>query len=146
MILTKWFHFLLLTSIVIAGCEGRAIPATQPPTATTVRVVQAAPFPTAAPLQPTVERAIQAIEASPVPTAETPMGCVEEATIPLHTVEATLDYTAHTVAVQQRTRTINTKATTNTIARLASSDEPTQCQATAAWTATPTTASAATIP
>ncbi|MDZ4763239.1 MAG: M1 family metallopeptidase [Chloroflexota bacterium] len=108
MILTKWFHFLLLTSIVIAGCEGRAIPATQPPTATTVRVVQAAPFPTAAPLQPTVERAIQAIEASPVPTAETPMGCVEEATIPLHTVEATLDYTAHTVAVQQRTRTINT--------------------------------------
>jgi hypothetical protein len=109
--LITWFRSILVAAILITGCEGRAIPATQPPTATTVRVVGALPLPTAAPIQATQARALQPIIDTPEPTATQPIGCIEEATIPLHTVAAMVDYAARTVEVRQRTRYINTTGT-----------------------------------
>lgn len=87
------------------GCAPTlAIQATAPPTATTVRIVQASPFPTGA--APT-ERLMQPV-GSPIPvtTAPTPEVCAEVA-IPLHTAAAEVDYAARRVEVEQRTRYVN---------------------------------------
>jgi hypothetical protein len=91
--------------LLLVGCSDQpAMSATQPPTATTVRVVQASPLPTLS----TGGRVVQAID-TPAPTpdiAPTAAGC-GESVIPLHTVEADIDYRAHTVEVVQQTRYIN---------------------------------------
>ncbi len=99
---TAW---LLMCATSALGCTPTlATQATPPPTATTVRIVQASPFPTGA--APT-ERLLQPV-GSPIPmtAAPTPEVCAEAA-IPLHTVSAEVDYAARRVEVEQHTRYVN---------------------------------------
>jgi P2-related tail formation protein len=99
---TGW---LIVFAASALGCAPTlATQATAPPTATTVRIVQASPFPTGA--APT-ERPMQSV-GSPIPLTATPTPEIcAEAAIPLHTVTAEVDYAAHRVEVEQRTRYVN---------------------------------------
>ncbi|PJF27708.1 MAG: hypothetical protein CUN53_03070, partial [Phototrophicales bacterium] len=82
--------WLIVIAAFAMGCAPTlATQATAPPTATTVRIVQASPFPTGA--APT-ERPVHPV-GSPIPTTVTPTPEVcAEAAIPLHTVNAEVDY------------------------------------------------------
>ena len=87
--------FLLL----LAACQSvEALP----PTATTVRVIQAT-------MVPTVDRALHAVASAAPGTLPTPDECQETAALPTtrHTVRAEISYEQHTVAVEQTIRTIN---------------------------------------
>jgi hypothetical protein len=96
---------LIALAVSVLGCAPTlATQATAPPTATTVRIVQASPFPTGA--APTERAMHPVVSLMPATVTSTPEVCAESA-IPLHTVNAEIDYTTHRVEVEQRTRYVN---------------------------------------
>jgi hypothetical protein len=111
-------RLVVLVLLLLTACADATDAAPIPPTATTVRVIQAT-------LVSTVARNLQAIA---TPTADsTPPGlaeCEANAAMPtaLHTVDATIDYEAHHADVRQRIDYLN--RTNETLVQLVLNVDP----------------------
>ncbi len=85
--------------LLLTACQSAEV---LPPTATTMRVIQAT-------MVPTVDRALHAVASIAPGLPPTPDACLSTAALPTtqHTVSADLSYERHTVSVAQNIRTIN---------------------------------------
>lgn len=93
------FPLMCIAALLLAACQSAE---TLPPTATTMRVVQAT-------MVPTVDRSMHAVASATPQMQPTPDTCQSTAAqvMTQHTVSAEVDYEQHRVAVSQAIRTIN---------------------------------------
>jgi hypothetical protein len=91
--------YLVCIAALLAACQAAE---TLPPTATTLRVIQAT-------MVPTVDRSLHAVASTTPGDQPTPNACESTAALPTtqHTVNAEVSYEQHRVTVAQSIRTIN---------------------------------------